>query len=159
VTSPRTGETVKERILELLYQKSPRRFTEIMNTVEKPNRTVYVSLRELERQTLVVRKDHMYSISKTGSHIFMKGKMIKEIGQSLEPADYERAVPVPKAKGKWVWVPVATFKTLDERARRQQTPIWSIIDMALNVARNSPNAERSHLANAHEVSEARRQPE
>lgn len=157
-----TPETVKDRILELLDQKPPQRFTDVMNELGKPNRTVYVSLKELVKKGLVSITEHKYSLTDEGRSTLENRRRLVEFSHSLRvrpQAEASIRPPSgrnnPKSEGQWIWVPSETLETLEERSQTDKIPISAVIEAAVNPTHRPAKAKRSELANASELSKAR----
>ena len=125
-------KTVKEGILKLLYESpTPLRFTDIMNGLQRPNRTVYVSLKELDRKKFVSAADHRYSLTADGKTAFERTEAIERFSRSLVTPGGERIPALSSDGGQWIWVPQHTLEALEARSKIGNIPVWSVIDAAL----------------------------
>ena len=137
-------ETVRGQILRLLHESSPMRFTDIMDKLGKPNRTVYVYLKELNEKGLVSVSDHQYSITRLGSVALQKGKEMERIA-GLEGRELRRlanaeqlqrareaSLPSPSRRVDTVSLPRGVLERLVAQSRERGIPIPSAVEQALN---------------------------
>lgn len=129
-------ETVRGQILELLNDRSPLRFTDIMDKLGKPNRTVYIYLKYLQDKALVSVSNHNYSITERGREVYQKSKDITlwTAGKPSfphQPGTTGYTLKLPKKEGEYVWLPPNVLRILKERSREKGVPVSTIIEGAI----------------------------
>ncbi len=139
-------KTVKDAILQLLYHApTPLRFTDIMNGVRRPNRTVYVSLKELTQKGLVSNADHRYSLTSEGKGEYEKKRVFTQLNLYLDQTHQtlgDEKLHSLLEEGGWIWVPRRTSEALEKRAHRDHEPVWSIIDTLLGTTNEETEQKR-----------------
>ena len=131
-------QTVKDAVLKMLYESpAPLRFTDLMDGLQKPNRTVYVNLKELGQKAFVANETHRYRLTPEGRREYEKRRALAGLQVALMDAvDSLRAEGKPSdtsvlGEGEWVWVPRQTSLALKERSEKQKVPVWRVIDSLL----------------------------
>jgi DNA-binding PadR family transcriptional regulator len=124
----RIGEqTVKDRILELLYSKeSPMRYTDIMNQIERPDKTVYVTLNDLKTRRLVTTDEkRLYSLTSQGRLFHRRNQLFSNLEKSLNQSDEDTRVKALEGKGGlFLWMPEITFRKLQQHSKENGEPMW-----------------------------------
>ncbi len=142
-------KTVKDAILQMLYlAPTPLRFTDIMNGVRRPNRTVYVSLKELTQKGLVSNVDHRYSLTGEGRRDYEKKRVFTQLSLYFDQTHHALGDEGVHSleDGGWIWVPRNTSKALETRAHRDHKPVWSVIDTLLGTTNDETEQKKPTAA-------------
>lgn len=82
----RSPERVRDRTLELLSEES-RRYTELVNELERPDKTIFVTLRDLQQEGLVQKnQEGKYELTKKGLQVLELNRETVKLGRKLAAA-------------------------------------------------------------------------
>ena len=83
-------ETVKERILTLLKEEKQLRYSDFVKRLEKPDKTIYVSLKELLKNNLVRKNERgVYELTEEGRKLAEELEVYRLLREVLERVDIE----------------------------------------------------------------------
>lgn len=134
-TRAKVGEqTVKDGILELLYnEESPMRYTDIMNRMKRPDKTVYVSLNDMKSRRLVTTNEkRLYALTPLGRLFHRRNQLFDRLEKSLNLSDEETRKKALEGKGgAFLWMPEDMFRRLQQNSKEIGEPMWKLAQTAL----------------------------